>query len=143
LLFSQFDKIQKHEQEPVREFNARFDALVEEFPLNIRPLEGITLAQYLNAFHWNFQFLLRDKFPETLKEAQEFASQIETNLNSCKLDTPPMTVVLEQKITNLAQSQEALMTKVNALDEGCSLYQQDMGNIGWENASHEGSCPYY
>jgi hypothetical protein len=74
----------------VREFNARFDALVEEFPLNIRPTEGITLAQYLNAFQGKFQFLLRNKFPETLKEAQDFASQIETNLSSCKFDVPPM-----------------------------------------------------
>jgi hypothetical protein len=36
-LFSQFDKIQKHEQETVREFNTKFDALVEEFPHNIIP----------------------------------------------------------------------------------------------------------
>jgi hypothetical protein len=144
LLFSQFDKIQKHEQEPVREFNARFDALVEEFPHNIRPLEGITLVRYLNAFQGKFQFLLKNKYPTTLLEAQEFASQIEANLDSCKLNTPPMIskpIVLEQKVTKLIQSQEALMTKIDALDEEYALYQQDMGNINWESASHKGSCP--
>jgi hypothetical protein len=43
-LFSQFEKITKHEQDPVREFNARFDALVEYFPHNIRPLERLILV---------------------------------------------------------------------------------------------------
>jgi hypothetical protein len=32
------------------------------------------------------------------------------------------------------------MTKVNALDKGYVLYQQDMDNIRWENASQKGSC---
>jgi hypothetical protein len=82
-LFSQFYKIQKYEQESVREFNAKFDALMEEFPLNSRPMGEITSAHYLNAFEGKFQFLLKDKFPQTLKEAQDLASQIENNLNSC------------------------------------------------------------
>jgi hypothetical protein len=54
----------------MREFNEIFDSLVEEFPHNIIPSKGITLAQYLNAFQGKFQFLLRDKFPGTLEEAQ-------------------------------------------------------------------------
>jgi hypothetical protein len=104
LLFSQFDKIQKHEQELTREFNARFDALVEEFPHYMKPLEVLTLARYLNAFQEQFRFLLKDKCPKTFLEAQGFVSQIENNLDSCKLNTPPMIsepTSLKQRVTNI------------------------------------------
>jgi hypothetical protein len=39
LLWSQFCHITKEEQEPISEFNARFDALIEDFPDNSRPKE--------------------------------------------------------------------------------------------------------
>jgi hypothetical protein len=113
-------KSKKHEQEPVRQFNARFDALVEEFPHNIIPLEWITLVPYLNVFQGKFEFYLKNKYRTTLLKSQEFASQIEANLEFSKFDTPPMvskTVVLEKKVANLIQSQEALMKKINSLDE--------------------------
>jgi hypothetical protein len=33
------------------------------------------------------------------------------------------------------------MTKVIPYMKGCAIYQQDMGDIGWVNESHEESCP--
>jgi hypothetical protein len=107
----------------VREFYVRLDALIEEFTLSIRLIEGLTLVQYLNVLQGEFQFLLRDTFPKTLKEAHDFTSQIESNLNSYKFDVPPMESSLEQNITNLAQSHKAPMAKVNSLDGIYSLYQ--------------------
>jgi hypothetical protein len=51
--FLNFDKIHKYEQDHVREFNATFDALVEEFPHIFRPLEGLTLTSVSNLLSKN------------------------------------------------------------------------------------------
>jgi hypothetical protein len=95
--------------------------LIEEFPLNINPQKDNYFIPISECFQGEFQFFLKDKFPKTLKEAQDFASQIENNLDSCELHDPPMASALEEKIMNLALSHKTLMTKVNALDENVPL----------------------
>jgi hypothetical protein len=42
--------------------------------------------QYTNAFDGKFGFMLRDKFPKTLEEAQEWAGKIEENMLASKVE---------------------------------------------------------
>jgi hypothetical protein len=90
LLLSQFHHIKRKEEEPINEFNSRFDALIKDFPDNLRPNDEVILLFYNNAFEGQFGIVLRDKSPKTLLEAQEWASKIEINLNTSKInDYPP------------------------------------------------------
>jgi hypothetical protein len=87
-LFSQYQEIQKHEEESVREFNDRFNALLNQISSNSLP-ETTTLNRYLFSFEGHFQFLLKDKSPKNLREAQDIAFQLEDNLKLCKPDDFP------------------------------------------------------
>jgi hypothetical protein len=121
LLLSQFHHIKRKEEEPINEFNARFDALIKYFPENLRPKDEAILLCYKHAFEGQFGIILRDKSPKTLLEAQEWASEIETNLIASKLNDCPtkqvmkILLVLEQRLEQIKQAQEMLMNKIDAL----------------------------
>jgi hypothetical protein len=75
---------------------------------------------------------------------KEFTSQIETNLDACNLNTPPIVnepIVVEKKVTKLKKSQEMLKVKIDALDKEYAFYKQDIGNINWVGASPKASYP--
>jgi len=69
-MLTQFHEIKKKENEAIREFDQRFGKLVECIPDDLKPRYGDILLQYNNAFDGQFGFILRDKFPKTLEEAQ-------------------------------------------------------------------------
>jgi hypothetical protein len=77
-LYSQYTNICKASGEGIRDFNDRFNLLLK----NIRPSfsEEVVLQHYLNSLEGVLQFILKDRSPSTLEEAQDFACQIEENL---------------------------------------------------------------
>jgi hypothetical protein len=77
-LYSQYTNICKASSEGIRDFNDRFNLLLKK----IRPSfsEEAVLQHYLNSLEGVLQFTLKDRSPLTLEEAQNFACQIEQNL---------------------------------------------------------------
>jgi hypothetical protein len=77
-LYSQYTDICKASSEGIRDFNDRFNLLLKK----IRPSfsEEAILQHYLNSLEGVLQFTLKDRSPSTLEEAQDFAYQIERNL---------------------------------------------------------------
>jgi hypothetical protein len=86
MLLLQFNEIKKKENETVKEFDARFENLLQQIPDNISPKDDVVLLLYTNAFEGKFGFMLKDKSPKTLGEAQEQAAKIEENILSSKVE---------------------------------------------------------
>jgi hypothetical protein len=115
-LFSQYQEIQKHEEESVREFNDRFNTLLNQIPSNSLP-ETNLLGQYLRSFKGDFQFLLRDKSPEDLRKAQDIACQLEDNLNSCEPNDFSQVISLQDEVMDLANTHDILINKIDIMEE--------------------------
>jgi len=67
---SQFHHIKRKGEEPINEFNARFDALIKDFLENLRRKDEVIFLCYKHAFEGQFGIVLRDKSTKTLLEAQ-------------------------------------------------------------------------
>jgi hypothetical protein len=78
-LYSQYIDICKGSSEGIRDFNDRFNLLLKKLRPNLNSEEAI-LQHYLNSLEGILQFTLKDRSPSTLEEAQDFAYQIEKNL---------------------------------------------------------------
>jgi hypothetical protein len=78
-LYSQYTDICKGSSEGIRDFNDRFNLLLKRIRPNLNSEEAI-LQHYLNSLEGVLQFTLKDRSPSTLEEAQDFAYQIERNL---------------------------------------------------------------
>jgi hypothetical protein len=78
-LYSQYIDVCKGSSESVRDFNDRFNLLLKKLRPNLNSEEAI-LQHYLNSLEGILQFTLKDRSPSTLEEAQDFAYQIEKNL---------------------------------------------------------------
>jgi hypothetical protein len=78
-LYSQFLEACKQTDEDVREFNDRFNTLINKLEPNFLP-KSIILQRYLNSFEGTLQLTLKNRFPANLEEAQDVACQIEENL---------------------------------------------------------------
>ena len=66
LLLNELHDIKKKESETIRQFNLRFQKLVDNFPKDIKPKAGAILLYYINALEGNFGFYFRDKKPKDL-----------------------------------------------------------------------------
>jgi hypothetical protein len=71
LMLTQFHEIKKKDNETIREFDERFSNLIKQIPDDLKLRDGSILLQYTNAFDGKFGFMLRDKFPNNLEEAQD------------------------------------------------------------------------
>jgi hypothetical protein len=77
-LYSQYTDICKASGEGIRDFNDRFNLLLKKIAPSFS--EEAVLQHYLNSLEGFLQFTLKDRSPSTLEEAQDFACQIEKNL---------------------------------------------------------------
>jgi hypothetical protein len=82
ILINRIHKIKKKENETVREFNIKFQKLLDKIPQDIKPKNKAIPLYYTNAFEGPFGFYLRDKSPSTLKAAQDTASRLEENFTA-------------------------------------------------------------
>jgi hypothetical protein len=86
MLLIRLNNITKQENEIVREFHDKFESLVQKIPVSHHPLDNFLLFLYTKAFTGQMSFLLRDKAPKTIQEAQEVATRIEDNLSSSRVE---------------------------------------------------------
>ncbi len=69
------------------EFNERFNDLVKSCPQNIRPTENALLIFCIQAFDGEMGYLLEDKGPTNVREAQDKAIKIETNMQAAGISS--------------------------------------------------------
>jgi hypothetical protein len=83
-LYSRFLEACKQTDEDVREFNDRFNTLINKHEPSFLT-KSIILQRYLNSFEGTLQLTLKNRFPANLEEAQDVACQIEENLKFSSL----------------------------------------------------------
>jgi hypothetical protein len=76
----------KHENESIREFHTRFETLLQKIPASHHPNGDYLVHIYTKSFNGQLGYLLRDKNPQSIQEAQELATKIEGNLLSSKIE---------------------------------------------------------
>jgi hypothetical protein len=59
---------------------------MQKIPVSHHPSDSFLLFLYTKAFTGQLGFLLRDKAPKTIQEAQEVATRIEYNLSSSRVE---------------------------------------------------------
>jgi hypothetical protein len=74
----------KKENETMEEFNKKFNDLVKSLPNTIMPSETAILIYYMEAFEGEMRYALRDKDPQTLKNAQDMAVKIDKNMQDAR-----------------------------------------------------------
>ena len=129
MLLQQLTEIGSNENETIREFNTRFDKLLQRIPRNIFPERDHLIFLYTKAFPGHLGFMVKDKIPKTLEEAKELATKIEANIFSCKVEpfiapnteagpTQDANISRDQKldeaIRDLTQTQTLVMNKVTS-----------------------------
>jgi hypothetical protein len=86
MLLIRINNITKVKNETVREFHDKFERLIQQIPPSHHPSNNFILFLYTRAFTGKIGFLLRDKAPRTIQEAQEMATKIEINLSSSQVE---------------------------------------------------------
>ncbi|KAH9296698.1 hypothetical protein KI387_044278 [Taxus chinensis] len=79
-LLAQISQIKKDSQEPMREFVARFNRLINKIPPNTRPVDQIQKCFFLNAQSPEVSYALRRANLSTLVEDQTLAISVEDDL---------------------------------------------------------------
>jgi hypothetical protein len=88
-LLAALSSSQKKENETMDEFNKRFNDLVKSLPTDIKPLDVAILIYYMEAFEGEIRYALRDKDPQTLKNAQDMAVRIDKNMQDARKSNIP------------------------------------------------------
>jgi hypothetical protein len=132
MLLTRLNSLWKHENESIREFHTRFETLLQKIPVSHHPTDNFLVYIYTKAFTGQLGYLLRDKNPQTIQEAQELATKIEGNLHSSKIepftnprgkmDTKPKIVHNTEPTSDLCAS----MAKLQATMDGMMKNQELM-----------------
>jgi hypothetical protein len=69
-----------------QEFHTRFEGLLQRIPPSHQPKDDYLIHLYTRSFNGQLGYLLRDKNPQSIQEAQELATKIEGNLLSSKIE---------------------------------------------------------
>jgi hypothetical protein len=86
MLLIRLNNLVKQENETIREFHNKFETLLQKIPMSHHPSPSFLLFIYTKALTGQLGYLLRDKNPQTIQEAQEVATRIEDNLSSSKAE---------------------------------------------------------
>ena len=81
-MLSQFNSIKKGANEFVSKFNVRFQKVMNKLLQVTRLEENACVATYNNAFDAKMSYLLRDKDPQTIRDAFRMAINIESNMRA-------------------------------------------------------------
>jgi hypothetical protein len=132
MLLTRLNSLWKHENESIQEFHTRFETLLQKIPLIHHPTHNLLVYIYTRDFTGQLGYLLRDKTPQTIQEAQELATKIEGNLHSSKIepftnprgkmDTKPKIVYNTEPTSDLC----ANMAKLQATMDGMMKNQELM-----------------
>lgn len=83
-LLHQLYDLKEKENENIQEFNIRLDRILEKIPDDVKPLEKAITLHYMDAFDATFTFMLKEKKPTNLKDAQEKARSMEKHVSSTR-----------------------------------------------------------
>jgi hypothetical protein len=86
MLLTRLYGIAKRENETIREYHTRFEAALQRVPPSHKPSDDYLAHLYTRSFSGQLGYLLRDKNPQSIQEAQEIATRIEGNLLSAKIE---------------------------------------------------------
>jgi hypothetical protein len=88
-LLAALSSSQKKENEIVDQFNKRFTELVKSLLTDIMPSNVAISIYYMEAFEREMRYALRDKDPQTLKDAQIMAVRIDKNMREASKSNIP------------------------------------------------------
>jgi hypothetical protein len=86
MLLIRLNNLVKQENETVREFHDKSETLLQNILVSHHPSDIFLLFLYTKAFTGQLGYLLIDKNPQTIQEAQELATRIEDNLSSSRVE---------------------------------------------------------
>jgi hypothetical protein len=134
MLLIRMNNLVKQENEAVREFHEKFETLMQNIPVSHHPSTNFLLFIYTKSFTGQLGYLLRDKIPQTIQEAQKLATRIEDNLSSSRvepfstsrfrMDTKPKIVHDVEPTTNIS----ARLAKLQLTLDGMVKTQELMIN---------------
>jgi hypothetical protein len=134
MLLTQLNSLAKYENESIREFHTRFKTLLQRIPASHHPKDDYLVHIYTRSFNGQLGYLLRDKNPQSIQEAQELATKIEGNLLSSKIEpfaNPRGRIDTKQKIVHNAEPTSDLYANINKLQasmDGIIKNQEEMMN---------------
>jgi hypothetical protein len=132
MLLTRLNNLARYENESIWEFHTRFETLLQRIPASHHPKDDYLVHVYTRSFNGQLGYLLRDKNPQSIQEAQELATKIEGNLLSSKIepfanprgriDTKPKIVHNDEPTSDLCAS----ITKLQASMDGIIKNQEQM-----------------
>jgi hypothetical protein len=118
MLLTRLYGLARRENESIREFHTRFEALLQQIPPSHHPKDDYLVHIYTRSFSGQLGYLLRDKDPQSIQEAQELATKIEGNLLSSKIEpfaNPRGKIDTKQKVVHNAEPTSDLCTSISKL----------------------------
>jgi hypothetical protein len=86
MLLTRLNNLAKYENESIQEFHTRFETLLQRIPASHHPKYDYPIEIYTRSFNGQLGYLLKDKNPQSIQEAQEITTKIEGNLLSSKIE---------------------------------------------------------
>jgi hypothetical protein len=132
MLLTRLNSLAKYENESIRELYTRFETLLQRIPASHHPKDDYVVHIYTRSFNGQLGYLLREKKPQSIQEAQELATKIEGNLLSSKIEpfaNPRGRIDTKQKIVHNAEPTSDLCTSINKLQasmDGIINNQEEM-----------------
>jgi hypothetical protein len=115
MLRSQFNQINKKENEIVKAFNTIFDRFYNQIPAKFCPIASLVRLIYMNAFEGKFCFILKDKKPTSLAQSKECSVYMEDNLLDSRVEPfqyPHVKAEAKTKVSNnIAPNLISLLTQ--------------------------------
>jgi hypothetical protein len=118
MLLTQLNGLARRENESIREFHTRFESLLQRIPPSHHPKDDYLVHIYTRSFSGLLGYLLRDKDPQSIQEAQELATKIEGNLLSSKIEpfaNPRGEIDTKQKVVHNVEPTSDLCTSISKL----------------------------
>jgi hypothetical protein len=132
MLLTRLNNLTKYENESIWEFHTRFETLLERIPARDHPKDDYLVHVYTGSFNGQMGYLLRDKNPQSIQEAQELTTKIEGNLLSSKIEpfsNPRGRIDTKPKIVHSVEPTSDLCTsiaKLQASMDGIIKNQEEM-----------------
>jgi hypothetical protein len=139
MLLTRLNSLWKHENESIREFHTRFETLLQKILVSHHRTDNFLVYIYAKDFTGQLGYLLRDKNPKTIQEAQELATNIEGNLHStkiepfsnprCKTNIMPKTVHNTEPISDICASIAKLQTTMDGMIKDQEIMMSRIVNL--------------
>jgi hypothetical protein len=132
MLLTRLNSLAKYENESIWEFHTRFETLLQRIPASHHTKDDYLVHIYTRSFNGQLGYLLRDKNPQSIQEAQELATKIGGNLLSSKIEpfaNPRGRIDTKHKIVHNVEPTSELCTSISKLQasmDGIIKNQEEM-----------------